>query len=50
MVEKILIKIPITKSLSIPHNVIGNFGACKVIMRPSIEGSGLLQVVLFELF
>jgi hypothetical protein len=42
MVEKILIKLPITKSLSIPHNVIGNFGACKVIMRPSIEGSGVI--------
>ena len=33
---------PITKSLSIPHNVVGNFGACKVIMRPSIEGSGVI--------
>ena len=35
-------KLPITKSLSIPHNVIGNFGACDVIMRPSIEGSGVI--------
>ena len=40
--RKNLIKLPITKSLSIPHNVIGNFGACKVIMRPSIEGSGVI--------
>ncbi len=40
--RKNLIKIPITKSLSIPHNVIGNFGACKIIMRPSIEGSGVI--------
>lgn len=40
--KKNLIKIPITKSLSIPHNVIGNFGACKIIMRPSIEGSGVI--------
>jgi len=40
--RKNLIKLPITKSLSIPHNVIGTFGACKVIMRPSIEGSGVI--------
>ena len=40
--RKNLIKVPITKSLSIPHNVVGNFGACKIIMRPSIEGSGVI--------
>ena len=40
--RKNLIKFPLTKSLSIPHHVIGNFGACKVIMRPSIEGSGVI--------
>lgn len=40
--RKNLIKLPITKSLSIPHNVSGNFGACKIIMRPSIEGSGVI--------
>ena len=40
--HKNLIELPITKSLSIPHNVIGNYGACKVIMRPSIEGSGVI--------
>ena len=39
---KNLIKVPITKSLSIPHTVHGNFGACKIIMRPSIEGSGVI--------
>ena len=40
--RKNLIKLPLTKSLSIPHNVTGEFGACKVIMRPSIEGSGVI--------
>ena len=40
--RKNLIKLPITKSFSIPHHVVGNFGACKVIMRPSIEGSGVI--------
>jgi small subunit ribosomal protein S5 len=40
--RKNLITFPITKSLSIPHDVNGNFGACKIIMRPSIEGSGVI--------
>jgi len=40
--RKNLIKVPITKSLSIPHNIIGTFGACKIIMRPAIEGSGVI--------
>ena len=40
--RKNMIQLPLTKSFSIPHNVIGNFGACKVIMRPSIEGSGVI--------
>lgn len=40
--RKNLIRLPITKSLSIPHAVIGTFGACRVIMRPSIEGSGVI--------
>ena len=40
--SKNLIKIPITKSLSVPHQVIGNFGACNILIRPSIEGSGVI--------
>ena len=40
--RKNLITLPLTKSLSIPHNVMGSFGACKIIMRPSIEGSGVI--------
>ena len=40
--RKNLIKLPITKSLSIPHDVQGAFGACQVIMRPSVEGSGVI--------
>ena len=40
--RKNLIKLPITKSLSIPHDVEGTFGACNVIMRPSVEGSGVI--------
>ena len=40
--KKNLINVPITKSLTIPHTVTGNFGACKIIIRPSIEGSGVI--------
>ena len=40
--KKNLISVPLTKSLSIPHNISGQFGACKIIMRPSIEGSGVI--------
>lgn len=40
--RKNLIRLPITKALSIPHDVKGRFGACHVIMRPSIEGSGVI--------
>lgn len=40
--RKNLIRFPLTKSLSIPHQVIGSFGACKIIMRPSVEGSGVI--------
>ena len=40
--RKNLIDFPLTKALSIPHPVVGQFGACKVIMRPSIEGSGVI--------
>jgi small subunit ribosomal protein S5 len=40
--RKNLIKLPITKSLSIPHKVIGNLELVKLIMRPSIEGSGVI--------
>ena len=39
---KNLITLPLTKSLSIPHDVIGQFGACKIIMRPAMEGSGVI--------
>jgi small subunit ribosomal protein S5 len=40
--RKNLINLPLTKAFSIPHYVNGNFGACKVILRPSIEGSGVI--------
>ena len=40
--RKNLITFPLTKSLSIPHDITGQFGASKILMRPSIEGSGVI--------
>jgi len=40
--RKNLVQFPLTKTLSIPHNVTGSYGACSIIMRPSIEGSGVI--------
>ena len=39
---KQIIQFPITKSFSIPHSIIGTFGASKVLLRPSFEGSGVI--------
>ena len=40
--RKNLIQIPLTKSLTIPHPIIGDIGACKIILKPGIEGSGVM--------
>ena len=40
--HKNLIKFPLTKSLSIPHTIVSNLGACKILMRPAVEGSGVI--------
>lgn len=40
--KKNLIQIPLTKSLTIPHPIVGDLGACKIIMKPGLEGSGVI--------
>ena len=40
--RKNLIQIPLTKSLTIPHPIIGNVAACKIILKPGVEGSGVM--------
>lgn len=40
--RKNLITFPLTKSLSIPHTIVSNLGACKILMRPAVEGSGVI--------
>lgn len=37
-----LIKIPLTQSATIPHNVSGQYGACNVIIKPTSIGSGVI--------
>ena len=40
--EKNSVKIPLTKARSIPFDVRGKFASAKVIIRPAIEGHGLV--------
>lgn len=40
--KKNLIQIPITKNNSITHSVIGIYGACNVVIKPSTSGSGVI--------
>lgn len=40
--RKNLIQIPLTKSLTIPHPIIGDVAACKIILKPGVEGSGVM--------
>ncbi|MBI2122171.1 MAG: 30S ribosomal protein S5 [Candidatus Sungbacteria bacterium] len=40
--KKELINIPLTKSFSIPHGVSGKAAAARVILKPAVEGRGLV--------
>nr|YP_009313558.1 Ribosomal protein S5 [Galaxaura rugosa]SCW21812.1 Ribosomal protein S5 [Galaxaura rugosa] len=40
--KKQIISIPITKFQSIPHPIHGIYGAAKVIIKPSAQGSGVI--------
>ena len=37
-----VITVPITKTNSIPHLTIGNFGACQALIKPAREGTGVI--------
>lgn len=39
--KKNLIKLPVSKG-TIPHEVIGKFGAAKIIMKPAAPGTGII--------
>ena len=40
--RKNLIRIPLTKTKTIPHNITGIDGACKVLVRPAGPGTGVI--------
>ncbi|HDI00010.1 MAG: 30S ribosomal protein S5 [Candidatus Latescibacterota bacterium] len=40
--KKALIEVPITEDGTIPHPVIGEFGASKVLLRPAAPGTGVV--------
>lgn len=37
-----IISIPLTKTNSIPHLTIGNFGACQALIKPAGDGTGVI--------
>jgi small subunit ribosomal protein S5 len=40
--KKNLINVPLTNQLSIPHVIYSSFGACKIMLRPSTPGTGVI--------
>ena len=40
--KKHMFHVPVTESGTIPHEVVGEFGAARIIMRPAIEGTGVI--------
>ncbi len=40
--KKNLIKVPVTQNQSIPYEIIGRFGAGKILMKPASPGTGVI--------
>ncbi len=40
--KKNLIRVPLTKTKSIPHSILGKCGAGKVLLRPASDGTGVI--------
>jgi len=41
--KKNLVRIPIVKGDTIPHNAIGRYGAARVMLKPASEGTGVIS-------
>lgn len=40
--KKNMFKVPVTAEGSVPHEVIGHYGAGRVLIKPAIEGTGVI--------
>ena len=40
--KKNMFKVPVTEDGSIPHDVIGHFGAGRILIKPAVEGTGVI--------
>lgn len=40
--KKNMFKVPLTQDGSIPHDVMGHFGAGRILIKPAVEGTGVI--------
>ena len=40
--KKNMFKVPLTETGSVPHEVMGEFGAARLLIKPAIEGTGVI--------
>ena len=40
--KKNMFKVPLTETGSVPHDVMGEFGAARVLVKPAIDGTGVI--------
>ena len=40
--KKNMFHVPVTETGTIPHDVLGQFGAARIVIRPAIEGTGVI--------